>query len=216
MGESNPPLQSTKCYFLSILLVAIAFLFPYLSVPLPVKQWLRSGELRISNIRHGSIETLPRLASSSYRTDSRTRFENLSSSQREGDGSTRNTVAVVLNWSRFQNVQRIVSLLCSPELDSIMKHVLVWNNNPKPVTYLVRHTSLCFDRTFSDGLSQGLYIDLLFRRKIADCQLGGNLYFRARFLGCSQSDAEYCFVQVLYYSLPVLALLIEYSRTTTI
>jgi hypothetical protein len=143
MGESNPPLQSVKCYFLSILLVAIALFVPFLSAPLPVKQWLGT-----SNIRHGRIETLPRLAPSSYRTDSRTRFENLSPSQQEGDGSMRNTVAVVLNWSRFQNVQRIVSLLCSPELDSIMKHVLVWNNNPKPVTYLVRHASLCFYWTF--------------------------------------------------------------------
>ena len=47
------------------------------------------------------------------------------------------TTAVILNWSRFHNVQRIASLLCSPELDHIIKEVLIWNNNPAPIFYKV-------------------------------------------------------------------------------
>lgn len=48
------------------------------------------------------------------------------------------TTAVVLNWSRFSNVRRIAKLLCSPELTGVVHTVLIWNNNPKPVSYEVR------------------------------------------------------------------------------
>jgi hypothetical protein len=150
-------LQSVKYRSLSI---AIAFLLALVLVPLPRKQRLHSGELLIP---YRNVETQPRLAPGSYHTDSRTRFENLSPSQREGDGSTGNTVAVVLNWSRFQNVQRIVSLFCGSELDSIMKHILVWNSNPKPLTYLVRDASPYCDRTFycTDAVARTLNLPLV-------------------------------------------------------
>jgi hypothetical protein len=107
----------------------------YVSVPRhgTIKPQFRSGVP--PNIPH-HIET-QRLAPGSYQTDARERFANLSPPLREGNVTTRNTVAVMLNWSRFRNVRRVVSLLCSPESDSFMKRILVWNNSPKPLAYAV-------------------------------------------------------------------------------
>jgi hypothetical protein len=143
------------------------------------------------------------MASGSYPTDTRTRFENVSPSRQYGDGST-STVAVVLNWSRFQNVQRIASLLCGSELNSIIKYVLLWNNNPKPVIYLVRDASL-YRR---DPASTKDFVPTsCSEEKLQIVNPVGNLYFYSRLLGCSQSNAEYCFVQVVHFRV-ALALLI--------
>lgn len=38
--------------------------------------------------------------------------------------------AVILNWSRLDNVIRIASLLCGPWLDDTIAEVYVWNNSP--------------------------------------------------------------------------------------
>jgi hypothetical protein len=140
-GPSSLLLSTVRCSFLSFLLVIFAYLLAYVPVPLPtgIKPQLRSGEP--PNIPHHHIETRLRLAPGSYRTDARERFDNLSPPRREGSVTRRNTVAVVLNWSQFPNVRRIVSLLCGSELDSFMKRILVWNNSPKPLTYLVRDIS---------------------------------------------------------------------------
>ena len=54
------------------------------------------------------------------------------------------TTAVVLNWSRFHNVQRIASLFCSPGLHGTIKEVFIWNNNPKAISYHVGNP-LCFE-----------------------------------------------------------------------
>lgn len=43
---------------------------------------------------------------------------------------TADTTAVILNWSRFPNVVRIVALLCSPLLEDTIATVFIWNNNP--------------------------------------------------------------------------------------
>jgi hypothetical protein len=137
-GASSLLLQHVRCPSLSIFLFAFTFLFAFISASLPGEPRHHSGELPNIPCPYQSVETRPRLAPGSYCNRSRMRFWNLSPPWREGGGSTKNTVAVVLNWSRFQNVRRIVSLLCGSELDSIIKHVLVWNNNPNPVTYLVR------------------------------------------------------------------------------
>ncbi|KAI9444735.1 hypothetical protein H4582DRAFT_1806162 [Lactarius indigo] len=105
-------------------------------------------------------------------------FENLSPlAWRETARSTGNTVAVVLNWSRFENVRRIASVLCKPELNPIVEHVLVWNNNPKSLTYLDFLPTTCSEE------------------KLQIVNSAENMYFFARFLGCSQSHSEYCFVQ---------------------
>ena len=158
----------------------------YVSVPLTIKPQLRSGVL--PNIPHHHIET-ERLAPGSYRTDARERFVNLSPplQVREGNATTRNTVAVVLNWSQSPNVRRIVSLLCSPELDSFMKRVLVWNKSPKPLAYLV-----------SDITALLPSFMCLFGRKVRDHQLDGEhvlsctvlrmLAVGCRVLFCSSND----------------------------
>jgi hypothetical protein len=116
-------LSTARCSILSVLLVSFAYLLQagYVSESVlltTIKPQLRSGVP--PNIPNHYIET-QRLAPGSYRTDARERFVNISPPVREGNVTTRNTVAVVLNWSRFSNVRRIVSLLCSPELDSFMK-----------------------------------------------------------------------------------------------
>ncbi|KAI0308276.1 hypothetical protein B0F90DRAFT_153385 [Multifurca ochricompacta] len=133
-NDVAPALRQPRRYSsFSIFLVTLAFLLASASVPPFIKPWIRSREL---NVPHQGIETQMRLAPGSYRVDARTRFENLSPPLPIVAGSTGNVVAVLLNWSRFENVRRIVSLLCGSELDLIMKRVLVWNNNPKPLKYL--------------------------------------------------------------------------------
>jgi hypothetical protein len=67
-------------------------------------------------------------------------------------------------------MQRITSLLCESELDSIIKYVLVWNNSPKPVTYLVGDASLYRrDPTFTDAVARISCSE----EKITDRQLRG-------------------------------------------
>lgn len=48
------------------------------------------------------------------------------------------TTAVILNWSRLENVLLISTLLCSPYLHDIISQVIVWNNNPSPLKAEVR------------------------------------------------------------------------------
>lgn len=162
-GTSSLLLSTARCSILSVLLVTFAYLLQagYVSdsesvLLTTIKPQLRSGVP--PNIPHHCIET-QRLAPGSYRTDVRERFVNISPplQVREGNVTARNTVAVVLNWSRFSNVRRIVSLLCSPELDSFMKRVLVWNNNPKPLAYLVSDiTALWPSSKFSNAVARTL------------------------------------------------------------
>lgn len=45
--------------------------------------------------------------------------------------------AVVLNWSRLPNVVRIVGLLCGPWLEDVVAEIVVWNNNPREISYQV-------------------------------------------------------------------------------
>lgn len=55
------------------------------------------------------------------------------------EASDADVTAVILNWSRFPNVLKIASTLCSPSLDGVIAEVFIWNNNPKPITHNVRH-----------------------------------------------------------------------------
>lgn len=206
-GSGGPSwlLNTVRCSFLSFLLAVFAYLLAYYAPVLPVpiiKPQFRSG--KPPDIpHHHDVETQLRLAPGSYRTDhdARERFKNLSPPRREGGGGV-NTVAIVLNWSRFPNVRRITSLLCSSELDSFMKRVLVWNNSPKPLTYLVRDISPPYDRLFSNTVAKDFTPTSCSEEKLEIVNSMENMYFHARFLGCSQSDAEYCFVQVMTRWLP--------------
>jgi hypothetical protein len=127
--------------FLSISPVILAALLAHISPPLPIKPQIRFRSEGSPKTSYHLIETRPRLPHGSCLIESWTRFfENLISLPRPRNESVtrRDRAAVILNWSRFNNVRRIVSLLCGPELEPIMKHILVWNNNPKPLNYLVR------------------------------------------------------------------------------
>jgi hypothetical protein len=159
-------LSIARYSFLTVSLDILAALLAYVPVPLPIEPQLRirSGE-RPNYTPHPShgIEAQPRLPAGSYRTDARTRFHNLL----RRSTTRRDTAAVVLNWSRFQNVRRIVSFLCGPKLEPIMKHFLVWNNNPKPATDLVRYVSPPCDHPFLlPMLLQEFYAEFLHRGKI--------------------------------------------------
>lgn len=45
-----------------------------------------------------------------------------------------NVTAIILNWSRLDNVIRIASLLCGPWLDDTIAEVYVWNNSPQKLS----------------------------------------------------------------------------------
>ena len=40
------------------------------------------------------------------------------------------TTAVILNWSRLENVIMLSRLLCDPSLEAVIAKVIIWNNNP--------------------------------------------------------------------------------------
>lgn len=89
------------------------------------------------------IEHTSRLPPLSYRKDFPTQSALCSALAAESwsnftAGRNPDTTAVILNWSRFHNVQRIVSSLCSSELDHVIKEVFVWNNNPNQIHYTVQ------------------------------------------------------------------------------
>ncbi|KIY73571.1 hypothetical protein CYLTODRAFT_416949 [Cylindrobasidium torrendii FP15055 ss-10] len=88
--------------------------------------------------------------------------------------TTPEITAIVLNWSRFQNVVQIATNLCSPVLESTIDTVLVWNNNPNPV-----------DEQALPECGGRLYVYNSPR----------NMYFEARFIACMQATTEWCFVQ---------------------
>ena len=47
------------------------------------------------------------------------------------DNVSPDTTAIILNWSRLDNVKLIASLLCGPWLSDIILQVVIWSNNPK-------------------------------------------------------------------------------------
>jgi hypothetical protein len=50
------------------------------------------------------------------------------------------TTAVILNWSRFENVVKIVSNLCDPSLQEVIATIYIWNNSPR----MKVSTDVCF------------------------------------------------------------------------
>ncbi|KAG2154546.1 hypothetical protein DEU56DRAFT_769149 [Suillus clintonianus] len=85
--------------------------------------------------------------------------------------------AVILNWSRLPNVVQIASLLCSPWLEDVIAEVVVWNNNPREISY----------RTF---VKTGCPSEKL---KIYNSP--HNAYFQARYVACEQATTRFCFLQ---------------------
>jgi len=46
-----------------------------------------------------------------------------------------NTTVIVLNWSRLENMKQIVSGICNDLLHDIVHSTIVWNNNPRSLSY---------------------------------------------------------------------------------
>lgn len=85
--------------------------------------------------------------------------------------------AVVLNWSRLDNVIRIASLLCGELLQDTVAEVFIWNNSPQ---------KLCYKTFSSTGCPKA---------KLRLYNSPRNLYFYARFLACAQARTPFCFFQ---------------------
>lgn len=74
-----------------------------------------------------------------YATQASSGLSDTTPSSEDSSWSRRpDTTAVVLNWSRLDNVLLISTLLCSPQLHDTITQVLIWNNNPEPLTFEVR------------------------------------------------------------------------------
>ncbi|KAK7695026.1 hypothetical protein QCA50_002214 [Cerrena zonata] len=87
------------------------------------------------------------------------------------------TTAVILNWSRFENVRLISSLLCGEWLDSVIAEVFIWNNNPQKIS-----------RKDFEGTGCP-------RRKLRIYNSPANEFFQARFIACTHAYTPYCFIQ---------------------
>ncbi|KIK70626.1 hypothetical protein GYMLUDRAFT_106005, partial [Collybiopsis luxurians FD-317 M1] len=85
------------------------------------------------------------------------------------------TTAIILNWDRFFNVVRIVTLMCT-ELQDTIAIVHVWNN--RNITHISKED---FPQCPENRL------------KITNS--AANLYFQARFLACEQASTPFCFIQ---------------------
>ncbi|KAI6047867.1 hypothetical protein EDC04DRAFT_2555710 [Pisolithus marmoratus] len=103
---------------------------------------------------------------------SRVRSEDTVGPQRRPD-----VTAIVLNWSRLNNVVNIVSLLCGDSLLDTVMEVFVWNNSPKELTY----------ETFAGTGCP--------KAKLRLHNSPWNLYFYARFLACVRAKTQFCFFQ---------------------
>ncbi|KAI9570335.1 hypothetical protein HD554DRAFT_2085552 [Boletus coccyginus] len=88
-----------------------------------------------------------------------------------------NVTAIILNWSRLENVIRIASLLCGPWLDDTVAKVYVWNNSPQKLSREIFSSAHCDTR------------------KLRIENSPENLYFYARFLACTKASTPYCFIQ---------------------
>ncbi|KAF9650543.1 hypothetical protein BDM02DRAFT_3267930, partial [Thelephora ganbajun] len=91
-----------------------------------------------------------------------------------GDGTFR-VSAIILNWSRFQNVVLIVSGLCDPRLQDVITEIVVWNNSPRKIS------------------AEKFDVSCASRLRIVNSP--ENLYFQARFMACSNTTSKYCFIQ---------------------
>lgn len=85
--------------------------------------------------------------------------------------------AVVLNWSRLPNVVRIVSLLCGTWLEDVIAEIVVWNNNPREISYQT------FAKTGCPSEKLRIY------------NSPHNAYFQARYVACEQATTRFCFLQ---------------------
>ena len=116
--------------------------------------------------------------------------------------------AVILNWSRFQNVVLIVSGFCDPSLQDVITEIVVWNNSPRRISAEVsrgtvnvrashRFRNILYLPHSSELTLHGRQeFDASCRSRLRIINSPENLYFQARFMACSNSSSKYCFIQV--------------------
>ena len=85
-------------------------------------------------------------SSATYRgSDTGVVYRGLGSARTAWTGDEKSGVsAIILNWSRFQNVVLIVSGLCDPRLQGVIAEIVVWNNSPRNISPEVSSGSECF------------------------------------------------------------------------
>ncbi|KAF8971736.1 hypothetical protein BDZ97DRAFT_1141718 [Flammula alnicola] len=93
------------------------------------------------------------------------------------NSSDLNTSVIVLNWSRPFNVNKIVAGICESLLDNTVLNIIIWNNNPKALSFEDFSNTLCPETAL---------------RIINSPE---NLYFQARYMACAQATTPYCFIQ---------------------
>ncbi|KAF9454170.1 hypothetical protein P691DRAFT_656895 [Macrolepiota fuliginosa MF-IS2] len=89
---------------------------------------------------------------------------------------TPDTTAVILNWSRLPNVVQIVKIMCT-SLQDTLAEVLIWNNNPQPL----------ISEDFAEAHCPGRMLNIYNSPE--------NVYFQARFFGCTHANTRFCFIQ---------------------
>ncbi|KAF9486571.1 hypothetical protein BDN70DRAFT_870164 [Pholiota conissans] len=89
-----------------------------------------------------------------------------------------NTTVVILNWSRPFNVNKIVSEICKNLFDDVVHSVIIWNNNPKPMS---------FENNFANASCPKSRVQII--------NSPDNLYFQARYMACAQATTPFCFIQ---------------------
>ncbi|KAH8120060.1 hypothetical protein DFH11DRAFT_1558066 [Phellopilus nigrolimitatus] len=130
---------------------------------------------RVSS-RFREFELPGSIGSSTYLPHSDVKFTMVSASPARNN--TPDTTAVVLNWSRLENVVLISALLCGPWLSSTIAQVLIWNNNP--------NITLGMKNFRGTGCSA---------KKLRIHNSPSNIYFRARFIACAEAQTPFCFIQ---------------------
>ncbi|KAI9225606.1 MAG: hypothetical protein DHS80DRAFT_20074, partial [Piptocephalis tieghemiana] len=107
----------------------------------------------------------------------------------EGDGQT---TAILLNWSRQENLRTIVKKLCGY---GMFKEIIIWNNNG----------NVHLTQVFFSGLGICPTIRII--------NSPANLFFVARYLACSMARTPHCYFQDDDWIIPQLrAMYANYLR----
>lgn len=127
---------TVSCRLLSITAIATAFL----AIPIAFLDHGRKGVYQRRLLRQLQDLDIPFSRPHQLTYLSAPAYTNVTSSFRSSRNATEiaDTTAVILNWSRLDNVLLISSLLCSPYLHGTISRVIIWNNSPNLLTVEVR------------------------------------------------------------------------------
>ncbi|KAF4612301.1 hypothetical protein D9613_004250 [Agrocybe pediades] len=93
------------------------------------------------------------------------------------DAESLQITVVLLNWSRFANVLKITSNICENLLDDVVHNIIVWNNNPTPISFSDFTHTTCPESRLNIVNSPS------------------NIYFEARYIACARAVTTHCFIQ---------------------